>query len=352
MSGGATFTPRLKIRPPPLDNWYVAKKGILSAIRVPVLAMLFCKLCEPFYFAAAGWWMSKGLSERLFVTVGTTVLHILIYTSMNCFFLLCDRRGYLEEYKLDRTPAMGPSEDLLWRTWIEAAIGQAITGPIALYYLVYPTFKYCGSPAMDAALPGAREMVWFFFLAHLINGWLFYWSHRLVHSKTLYARIHKQHHTYKGTVGFAAEFAHPVEQIVSNQIPTAIACVLGGSHFCVWFVWLLCRLEQTYEAHSGYCFYGTTLWKIGLTNAEHCAYHDYHHTGNRGNFGGPVYLDHIFGTMDAWVAMGGVEGYIAKKKLGAPTGNVLRNDFVGKKSKNNVPERKASSRLQQIRKHI
>ena len=45
--------------------------------------------------------------------------------------------------------------------------------------------------------------------------------------------------------------------------------------------------------------------------------HDYHHTGNRGNFGAP-YLDWLHGTMDSWLAEGGIEGYIAKKNHGKP----------------------------------
>jgi len=88
------------------------------------------------------------------------------------------------------------------------------------------------------------------------------------------------HHSYKGTIGFAAEYAHPLEDVLSGIIPTTIVCALGGAHFLVWFVWIGVRLEKAYETHSGYCFYGTWLHYIGLTNSEGTAYHDYHHTQN------------------------------------------------------------------------
>ena len=81
----------------------------------------------------------------------------------------------------------------------------------------------------------------------------------------------------------------------------------------IWFVWIGVRLEEAYEGHSGYCFYGSWLHSIGLTNSEKAAYHDYHHTENHGNFGGPEYLDHLCGTHDGWLAQGGLEGYIARK---------------------------------------
>ena len=227
---------------------------------------------------------------------------------------------------------MGPTESLITRTWIEAFIGQVVTGPLVLYYL-YPAFKYFGMPSMDAPLPSFQRQLTVIVVANVVNGWLFYWSHRLVHSKSLYAWIHKKHHTYKGTIGFAAEYAHPIEQIVSNQGPTIGGCLLMGAHPCILLAWLINRLQQTYEGHSGYCFYGTFLHRIGLTNAEAAAYHDYHHTGNRGNFGGPMYLDHFFGTMDAWLDIGGVEGYIAKKRQGNVLNPVLLEQYMKSKQK-------------------
>lgn len=271
-------------------------------------------------------------SERLFFLVAVSVVHTFMYLTWNSVFLYWDRNGIFEKYKLDRTPVMGPQESLITKTWIEAFVGQVVTGPLVLYYL-YPVFKYFGAPSMETPLPSFQRQFTVYFVANVFNGWAFYWSHRLVHSKSLYAWIHKKHHTYKGTIGFAAEYAHPIEQIVSNQGPTIGGCLLMGSHFCVLLMWLINRLQQTYEGHSGYCFYGTFLHRIGLTNAEAAAYHDYHHTGNRGNFGGPAYLDHFFGTMDAWLDIGGVEGYIAKKRSGSVLNPVLLEKYMKEKKK-------------------
>ena len=45
----------------------------------------------------------------------------------------------------------------------------------------------------------------------------------------------------------AAEFAHPVEVILSNQVPT-VGLVLGlGAHPLVQLAWIALRLAQTYE---------------------------------------------------------------------------------------------------------
>ena len=71
------------------------------------------------------------------------------------------------------------------------------------------------------------------------------------------------------------------------------------------------------------------LHKIGLTYAEATAYHDFHHTKNTGNFGSE-YLDYFFGSMDAWIAVGGVDGYLAQKRQGN-FGNVLNDAHPSRK---------------------
>ena len=112
--------------------------------------------------------------------------------------------------RLNRTPAMGPTEELIQETWKEAIVGHCVVGPITLYF-VYDLIKYFGMPAMEAELPGFVTLFGFFLASTLINEvcgynftsqWLnvknaisfqvgFYFSHRLVHSKPLYTMIHK-----------------------------------------------------------------------------------------------------------------------------------------------------------------
>jgi len=95
--------------------------------------------------------------------VGTSLVHLVLYCGINGFFLSCDYLHYLQQYKLDRTEAMAYTPEQLKDTLVQAAIGQFVTNPIALY----PTckiFQYFGSPSITAELPSLIQLFLFFWL--------------------------------------------------------------------------------------------------------------------------------------------------------------------------------------------
>ena len=73
-----------------------------------------------------------------------------------------------------------------------------------------------------------------------------------------YKRFHKQHHEYKNTINIAAEYATPVEAVLSNYMPMILPVVAIGMHPLVWVIFLWWRLRRTYETHSGFSFEGTS----------------------------------------------------------------------------------------------
>jgi methylsterol monooxygenase len=110
-----------------------------------------------------------------------------------------------------------------------------------------------------------------------------YWAHRALHRKELYAGIHKLHHTFNAPFGFAAEYAHPIETIVLGVgffIPLPFVC----DHILVFWAWLLVRMMQTTDSHSGYDFpYFNPLYILpGYAGAR---FHDTHHSHFNGNYG-------------------------------------------------------------------
>jgi len=177
---------------------------------------------------------------------------------------------------MTRKSAEVPAPALITALYKEAFVNHFITSPIAAFGL-YSVAAFCGTPSAAAPLPPLPSLLILFAAAHGFNDVFFYATHRMLHSKLLYKRFHKQHHTFRGSVGAAAEYAHPVEVLVSNQLPTMGLVLALGLHPLVQAAWLTLRLLQTYEVHSGYAFNGAWAGKVGIA-ACGAAFHDHHHS--------------------------------------------------------------------------
>jgi sterol desaturase/sphingolipid hydroxylase (fatty acid hydroxylase superfamily) len=64
---------------------------------------------------------------------------------------------------------------------------------------------------------------------------------------------------------------------------------------------------EAYVTHSGYAI-DLPYDFAGFGFPDGAVFHDFHHSFNRGNFASPL-MDWMFGTMDAFLALGGADGY-------------------------------------------
>ena len=238
-----------------------------------------------------------AISDELMFVGGTCIIHSGMY--FLGWFVLCylgETKGWFTAYQLPRTKRMIPSDELVQSCLRDAIVNQVFKTPLLLFvganYLI---------PVVPQSLP--RPSLWtlylFFLGSWLWNSWGFYIAHRTLHEfPYLYQKIHKKHHTFVGTIAIAAEHAHPLEDLLANSIPTIGFAIAFRVPMPVWFVWLTFRLLETYEGHSGYVFDKSILRQLGLSsNTKH---HDFHHTVNQGNYGGPL-QDYFLGTMGPYI---------------------------------------------------
>uniref|UniRef100_A0A0G4HDL2 Fatty acid hydroxylase domain-containing protein n=1 Tax=Chromera velia CCMP2878 TaxID=1169474 RepID=A0A0G4HDL2_9ALVE len=245
---------------------------------------------------------------RFFFMVSITLLHALFSLVLSPFFMLCDHLGWFSAYKLHRSERMRPTRGLMVEALVEAVLGTLVITPFAAWAL-YPTFVKFGGEVMPVVRPPFVQSWVDFCLSELTNQFLFYWFHRIFHHRSLYKAIHKKHHRFVGTVAPASEFAHPLEAIFANTLPVILYSVVRGVHLCVFLVWLFWRVEETYEAHSGFCFSDSFLGRLGLLNGRKAVLHDWHHTENRGNYGTGMIFDGLFGTAEPFMKAGGWKAY-------------------------------------------
>lgn len=162
----------------------------------------------------------------------------------------------------------------------------------------------CGMKTFEVPFPSWQtqltQLVAFFFME---DAW-HYFAHRLLHHKRIYKHIHKLHHEFSAPFGLAAEYAHPIEVLVLGMGTVGgplLYCYLSGGnmHIVTVYIWIMLRLFQAVDAHSGYDFpWSLHNWFPLWAGADH---HDWHHSTFTNCFSTSFrYLDYIFGTDESY----------------------------------------------------
>jgi len=313
VKGGATAFPTMVPKPAPVHSLASQfREFLLFGTRESLYATLVVFALKGKFQDLVQWYLKtyNGTEEGFFAVAGT-MIHFVMYFGNFTFFEILERFKLLRRYKLARSPIQEPPFSMKLRTMAEFTVGNILIA--TQLKTAYGLLQRFGTPKVSDPLPSFGKVFLNFMAAYYMNVVGFGLMHRLVHHGPLYRAIHRKHHQYVGSVSVAAEHAHPIEGVLANTIPTLAGCVVTHAHPQVLFTWLALRMHETYEAHSGYSFYGSLPHKFGFTFAEAAAYHDAHHSLNKGNFSNE-FMDGLMGTQDKWNSMGGLEGYIAMSR--------------------------------------
>lgn len=164
--------------------------------------------------------------------------------------------------------------------------------------LFHPMAQYCGL-ATGVPFPSVLTMAYQIAIFFALEDTWHYFSHRALHWGPLYKTVHKIHHKYSAPFGMAAEYASPIEVMIlgfgSVGPPILWCAVTGDLHILTMYIWIVLRLFQAIDAHSGYEF----PWSLHhflpfWAGADH---HDVHHEKFVGNFASSFrWWDYLLGT--------------------------------------------------------
>jgi len=229
--------------------------------------------------------------HEFFYAIFNLILYY-IYKSDNPFFE--QFKVHNEEWPWKQNPE--EFKILFKRSMKRICFNQFIVMPFLLFMNSVVLKKMKLRVDIDS-FPSFFELIWQIYFFTICDDFLFYWSHRFLHWKSIYPFIHKIHHEYKITIGIASEYAHPIEFALGNVLPTSLGMMILGSkvHAFTYAFWIGEKLYKTTEAHSGYQFpwSPTTLMPFKVT-PEH---HNFHHLKFTGNYGGNFnFWDWICGT--------------------------------------------------------
>ncbi|CAO2203614.1 unnamed protein product [Urochloa humidicola] len=247
-------------------------------------------------WAEAAWYKYSVAMPDSWLHCHTTVILFVIYTITPLPLLILEQfaPSVILPYKL-QPGVQVPLADSL-RCYIEAACVFPIA--VGFQLVSYPAAAKVLRTRMGLPLPSVRETVAQLVVYSLLEDYLSYWIHRLLHTQWGYEKIHRVHHEFTAPTGFAMSYSHWAENLLLS-IPALAGPVIVPCHITTQWLWFSIRLIEGINIHSGYHFPFISPSKL-IPFYGGAAYHDYHHyAGGRSqsNFA-PLftYCDYIYRT--------------------------------------------------------
>ncbi|CAD5319842.1 unnamed protein product [Arabidopsis thaliana] len=211
----------------------------------------------------SGWkYLVTHFSDFQLACIGSFILHESVFFLSGLPYIFLERTGFLSNYKIQTKNSWAWKAVFLCRPGI---IRKVVSAQILFYFI--------------------------------IEDFVFYWGHRILHTKWLYKNVHSVHHEYATPFGLTSEYAHPAE-ILFLGFATIVGPALTGPHLITLWLWMMLRVIETVEAHCGYHFPWSPSNFLPLYGGAD--FHDYHHRllyTKSGNYSSTfVYMDWIFGT--------------------------------------------------------
>ncbi|KAK1653995.1 hypothetical protein QYE76_071800 [Lolium multiflorum] len=246
--------------------------------------------------AEAAWLRySASVPDHLLYCHNVAIL-LVIYTLAPlplALFELLTPRAVTSPLKLQPRTRLSPAAFL--RCYFDTARVLLLTVGM-LSIVSFPVVKMVGIRT-GLPLPSLGEAAAQMAVYLLVEDYLGYWIHRLLHTKWGYENIHRVHHEFSAPVGYAAPCAHWAEVLILG-VPSFTGPAIVPCHITTLWLWFVVRHIEAIEIHSGLDFpFNPTRLIPFYGGAE---FHDYHHRvggQSQSNFSSVfTFCDYLYGT--------------------------------------------------------
>ncbi|KAM4747002.1 fatty acid hydroxylase domain-containing protein 2 isoform 2-T2 [Rhinophrynus dorsalis] len=250
---------------------------------------------QQFWGASGDFWQAQwGKLHNLYdgnelalFCLGSMVIPSLSFWMYNAVLMVSDLTGkpqFITKYRI-QTGKNDPVDPVRLRHAVITVLCNQIFISFPMVLLMYPIIHWRGNPC-GPELPTFHWVLLELSVFVLIEEILFYYSHRLFHHPSLYKHIHKKHHEWTAPVGVVSLYAHPLEHIFSNMLPSMAGPMIMGSHVATTMLWFSLALVTTTISHCGY----------HLPFLPSPEFHDFHHLKFNQCYGVLGVLDRLHGT--------------------------------------------------------
>ncbi|KAK5701405.1 C-4 sterol methyl oxidase [Elasticomyces elasticus] len=229
----------------------------------------------------AAWYAFMG-NDVLATGIMSFLMHEVVYFGRSLPWMIVDRIPALNKYKIQNQKI--PSAKEQWDC-AKLVLLSHFTVELPQIWLFHPMAQYFGL-STSVPFPTFFTMAYQIAIFFVLEDTWHYWMHRALHWGPLYKNIHKIHHQYSAPFGLAAEYASPIEVMILGlgtvSAPILWCAITKDLHILTMYIWIVLRLFQAIDAHSGYEFpYSLHHFLPFWAGADH---HDTHHEKFVGNY--------------------------------------------------------------------
>jgi len=177
-----------------------------------------------------------------------------------------------------------PANRDYWREAIYSGVTAIVFACIGYLVFVTPLSVYTQA-YWDIHAHSLAYFVFSIVLMIVVHDTYFYWTHRWMHTKSIYRFVHRVHHLSTNPSPWAAMAFHPLESVVEGSVIALIAFMFPVHPLAIG-IFLLLMMGYNVYGHLGYELYpaGFSRSRIGRwinTSVNHNMHHQ-HVTGNYG----------------------------------------------------------------------
>jgi len=229
-------------------------------------------------------WYAFMDNDVLATGIMSFTMHETVYFGRSLPFIIMDcLPSIFGKYKIQQTKIPSP-----WEQWQCALLVflSHITVELPQIWFFHPICHFFGMQT-TVPFPPLWKMIFQILVFFVVEDGWHYWNHRLMHEWTwFYKNVHKIHHQYSAPFGLAAEYASPIEVMVLGfgtvGVPVVWCVLTHDLHILTMYSWIVLRLFQAIDAHSGYEFpWSLHNWLPFWGGAD---FHDVHHEKFIGNY--------------------------------------------------------------------
>ncbi|XP_044978775.1 very-long-chain aldehyde decarbonylase GL1-10-like [Hordeum vulgare subsp. vulgare] len=245
-------------------------------------------------YAEAAWLRYSASVPDRWLHLHSVAMTMVVYTLAPLPLALLELRtpAAAAPYKLQ--PRARHSLAVFLRCYVESVRVLLLLGPCLL--VSYTDTKIMEMPT-GLPLPSMGEVAAQLAVYFLVEDYINYWIHRLLHTKWCYDKIHSVHHEFTAPMGYAVWYDHWAEKLLLSVASLAGPAIVP-CHITTLWLWFVARLLVGINIHSGFKLpFGLAKFIPFYGGAEQHDYHHYVGGQSQSNFA-PVftYCDYIYGT--------------------------------------------------------